>query len=296
MRPTSEESGRHASKTALLVAAYRARASARDEPLVSDPWAAALAGDEGEALATKVDGFLRERELWVAVRTAFIDEEVDRWTARDTATQVVILGAGLDTRAARFAKKGVRFFEVDQPASQRDKLGRIERLDGYPRDAATYVACDFEKDDFLDRLVAAGFASDAPALVVWEGVTPYLHERAIRATLRRIALGCHPESRLVFDHFAKAFALRQSKNEADAKTHELVDALGERFLFGTNDALPMLHEEGFRHVRSASFDEITLSFTGTYDRDRAFRFQRIVLASRTFTSRCEETSRSRNRA
>jgi hypothetical protein len=43
----------------------------------------------------------------------------------------------------------------------------------------------------------------------------------------------------------------------------------------------MLYEEGFRHVRSVSFDEITLSFTGTYDRERAFRFQRIVLASRT---------------
>lgn len=274
-------SERQASRTAILVAAYRARANAREKPLVSDPWAAALAGEEGEALAKKVDGFLRERELWVAVRTAFIDEEVVRWTTYKAPTQVVILGAGLDTRAARLAEPGVRFFEVDQPASQREKLDRLARIDGYPRDAATYVACDFEKDDFLDRLVASGFSTDAPAFFVWEGVTPYLHEPAIRATLRRIVHGCHPRTTLLFDHFTKAFVERQSRSEADAKTHDLVDGLGEKFVFGTNDPLPMLYEEGFRHVRSVSFDEATLSLTGTYDRERAFRFQRIVIASRT---------------
>lgn len=62
---------------------------------------------------------------------------------------------------------------------------------------------------------------------------------------------------------------------------DFVDRLGERIVFGTNDPLPMLYEEGFRHVRSVSFDEACLSLTGTYDRAREFRFQRIVLASRT---------------
>jgi methyltransferase (TIGR00027 family) len=193
----------------------------------------------------------------------------------------VILGAGLDSRAARLARPGVRFFEVDQPASQRDKLERIARIDGYPRDAATHVACDFEKDDFLERLTAAGFATDAPALIVWEGVTPYLQETAIRATLRRIAHGCHARTTLVFDHLTKAFVEGKPKSEADAKSHDLVAALGERFVFGSNDPVPMLYEEGFRHVRSVSFDELALSYTGTYERERAFRFSRIVVASRT---------------
>ena len=69
--------------------------------------------------------------------------------------------------------------------------------------------------------------------------------------------------------------------EADLKARELVEALGERFVFGTNDPLPMLFEEGFRHVRSVSFDEACLSLTGSYDRNRQFRFQRMVLASAT---------------
>jgi len=277
---------RHASRTALLVAAYRARASRRDNALISDPWAEGLAGPDGEALAAKVDGFLNERELWIAVRTAYLDEHVVHWTKREPGAteassrrQVVLLGAGLDARAARLAQPGVRFFEVDQPASQAEKLARLGKVSGYPIDAATYVPCDFEKDDFLERLVHAGFDAAAPALIVWEGVTYYLPEAAIRATLRRVAKDCDPGSVLLFDYFTRGFVEGASRAAADEQTRGLVEELGERFVFGTNDPLPMLHEEGFRHVRSVSFDEICLSITGTYSRERQFRFQRIVRAS-----------------
>lgn len=222
------------------------------------------------------------RELWVAVRTAFLDEQVLHWTRRAPSfDQVAILGAGLDTRAARLGQPGVRFFEVDQPASQREKLERLRQIPGYPLEAATYVPCDFEHHDFLERLVEAGFRTDAPALIVWEGVTPYLPEPAIRATLRRIATGCHPSTLLLFDHLSRKLVDAASRPAKDDHLMNFVDRLGERIIFGTNDPLPMLYDEGFRHVRSVSFDEACLSLTGTYEREREFRFQRIVLASRT---------------
>ncbi len=249
---------------------------------MSDPWAAALAGPEGEALATQVDRFLTHRELWVAVRTAYLDEQVRAWThAKPKMRQVVLLGAGLDTRAARLSCRGVRFFEVDHPASQRDKRQRLARAKGYPVKAATYVACDFEHDDFLTRLAEAGFRSDVPALVLWEGVTPYLPEPAVRGTLRRVASGCHPGTVLLFDHFLKKVIDAPSRPAKDDQARSFVETLGERFVFGTNDFVPILFEEGFRHVRSLSFDEACLSLTGTYLREREFRFQRIVLASRS---------------
>jgi len=272
---------RTASRTALLIATYRARATEAPTPLIHDPWAHDLAGPEGEALAEKLDAVLRDRELWVAVRTAYFDEHVTFWTrAKAQAPQVVILGAGFDTRAARLATEGVRFFEVDHPASQREKRAKLERLSGYPMDAATFVECDFEHDDFLTRLVERGFSLTAPALILWEGVTPYLHEPAIRKTLRRVAEGCHPSTVLLFDHFLKRI-VEPNHTPKDGATRNFVEELGERFVFGTNDPLPMLVEEGFRHVRSVSFDEACLSLTGTYERAREFRFQRIVLASRT---------------
>jgi len=55
--------------------------------------------------------------------------------------------------------------------------------------------------------------------------------------------------------------------------------MGEPLLFGTDHAIPLLHEVGFRKAHVTSFDEIALNLTGTYDRARTFRFQHVVLAS-----------------
>lgn len=271
-----------ASRTAVMVAAFRGRASARPDPLIRDPWAAALAGAEGPGFADAFEKHFPAFELWIAVRTAYLDAHVARWTSAPFGfEQVVVLGAGLDTRAARLARPGVRFFEVDHPATQAEKLARLEALPDYPRSAATYVACDFETDDIVDRLVEAGFRRDAPALILWEGVVPYLSEPAIRATLRRITVACERRSVLVFDYVMRRIAEGKDIREDDAKNIELLGTLGEPVRFGTNDPLPLLFDEGFRHVRCVSFDEICLSLTGTYERARLFRFQHVATASRT---------------
>jgi len=273
---------RAASQTALLVAALRGRATARPDPLCSDPWAADLAGDEGLELSFIHDRIYPASELWIAVRTAWIDGRIRKLVRPEgRRSQAVLLGAGLDTRAVRLASAGLRWFEVDHPASQAIKLGKLAELSGYPIDAATYVRCDFERDDFLDCLVAAGFDPAEPALIVWEGVTPYLSEPAIRATLARVAAGCHEETVLIFDHLEKRLVAGRTGQADDAALNDMVASLGEPFVFGINDPLPMLVEEGFGQVRRASFDEICLALTGTYDRSRKFRFQHVVEASRS---------------
>lgn len=263
------------SRTALLVAGYRARLTAAGSPLCEDPWASALAGEEGLALTHRLDASQPHMELWIGLRTRVLDLAVRRRAGH--LGQVVVLGAGLDTRAARLAQRGVRFFEVDAPATQRHKLDRLARLEGYPVDAATYVGCDFEHEDFLDRLTAAGFDRGRPALFLWEGVTYYLSEPAVRSTLGRIAGGCHPATTVLFDYVRRDMAQGQVRDPADRATHRMVADLGEPFRFGTNDVLPLLYEEGFRHVRTTSFDEACLNLTGTYDRRRKFRFQLLAL-------------------
>ncbi len=272
---------RAASKTAALVAAYRARATARPERVCDDPWAAALAGEEGQEYARLCDRGFPHGELWLAVRTRYLDEQVRRLTAPEgwSAAQVVLLGAGLDTRAARLRRAGVRFFEVDQPGTQAAKLERLRELEGYPVDAATYVACDFEHQDFMERLAAAGFDADAPAVFVWEGVTYYLTEAAVRATLGKVA-ACHPRSVILFDYVHRRLIAGELKHQEDRHTRELVADLGEPFRWGIDDVLPFLYEQGFRYVRTCSYDEACLTFTGTYERARKFRFQRLCLASR----------------
>jgi methyltransferase (TIGR00027 family) len=270
------------SKTALLVAGYRARATEKADHLCNDPWARGLAGDEGLALTEMYDRVVGHMDLWMGVRTAFLDGEVRAYTSAQGGafSQVVILGAGLDSRAARLGKSGVRFFEVDHPSTQAYKQGRLRALAGYPVEAATYVPCDFEHDDFLDQLAQAGFRKDSPALFIWEGVTYYLTEPAVRATLSRIAKGCAPASTVVFDYVMRKLVEGVRIQDRQKEMLKLLGDIGEPFRFGVNDVLPLLYEEGFRHVRTVSFDEACLTLTGTYERERQFRFQLFALASR----------------
>lgn len=268
-----------ASKTAKLVASYRARATARG--LIDDPWAEELAGEDGASFALRYDRVFNNGDLYLAVRTWFLDGCVRHYTGPRKFPQVVILGAGLDTRAARLGRQGVRFFEVDHPATQAYKIERTAALAGYPKDAATYVSCDFEHQDFLDRLTASGFRTDAPAIFIWEGVTYYLAEAAVRATLRRIASGCEKTSVVAFDYVMRKLVEGQRVKPNERQMLDLLASISEPFKFGINDVLPLLFEEGFRWVDTVSFDEACLAMTGTYERERQFRFQVFGLASRT---------------
>jgi methyltransferase (TIGR00027 family) len=271
------------SRTALLVAAYRARASARRGAVCDDPFAARLAGGEGEALARRFDPFQPDVELWVAIRTAHLDARVRALVAERGAPparrQVVILGAGLDTRAARLARPGVRFFEVDAPPSAADKQERLAALGDYPAHAATYVSCDFEREDFMARLAEAGFDVEAPSVFVFEGVIYYLQESAARAALERLARVPHPQSVVLFDYVGSRMARGTVRHPGDREMSRELGALGEPLRFGIDDVLPLLYDAGFRRARVASFDELALNLTGTYSRARRWRAQGIAEAS-----------------
>lgn len=261
-----------------MVAAYRGWASERWPELAVDPFARMLGGEDGEADARAYLEAHPHMPLYMALRTAVLDDEVRAAIARGVG-QIVILGAGYDTRAARLGAAGLRFFEVDLAATQVEKRARLAALAGYPEDAARLVACDFEREDFLDRLVAEGLEPGRPALVLWEGVVYYLTEPAVRATLRRIAAGMHPETRVVFDLVGKRFVEGNVKDEKDRRARDRVAEMGEPLHFGTNDVLPLLFEEGFRFVDLRTFDEIALRYTGTYERARTMRFQSLAAAS-----------------
>ena len=262
-----------------MVCAYRARASRWPKPLFVDPWAEQLAGSDGHDIARHIDQRFPPMEVWLAVRVAYLDRLVGIAVDRLGARQIVILGAGYDTRAARLPRAGVRFFEVDHPATQAAKRARLVELDGYPIDAATYVTCDFETEDPVERLTAAGFDAGAPALVLWEGVVSYLTEDAVRATATRLATALDPRSLIAFEIVSKNYAQATRLRQADLEARAYVGELGEPIRYGTDDVLPLLYDCGFRWVRVLDFNEIALDLLGDYQRDRQFRFQRLALAA-----------------
>ncbi len=266
------------SRTARMVAAFRARATEQANPICNDPWARELAGPEGFADADRYEQGVPLVGLYLALRAAFLDRETARWLERGIRS-VVLLGAGLDTRAARLARPGVRFFEVDHPVTQADKRARVAALPGYPVDSATYVPCDFTTDDFVDQLAAAGHRADEPTLLIWEGVTFYLEEQAVRATLRRVAERLDPRSVLAFDLVSEHLVQGQNRAASLPAASEGVAQMGEPWRFGTDQALPLVYEEGMRRIRSASMDEIALNLTGTYERKRRFNLMQVVVTS-----------------
>jgi methyltransferase (TIGR00027 family) len=118
------------------------------------------------------------------------------------ARQVVILGAGFDSRAYRFGSQwpGVRFMEVDYPPTQEYKKQRVTAVLGSAPSNVSFVPVDFTKDRLIDQLVKSGFSRDEKAFFLWEGVTFYLPESAVRDTLRFVRDSAAPGSRIAFDY------------------------------------------------------------------------------------------------
>jgi O-methyltransferase involved in polyketide biosynthesis len=133
-----------------------------------------------------------------SARISYFDAAVDRYLP-DIA-QFVILGAGFDTRAYRLPNDApVRVFEVDTPRTQEVKREALKKA-GIDSSRVTFVPADFEKEDWLARLTAAGFDPGKRTLFLWEGVIIYLEREAVEDTLRKIA-STAPGSAVAFDYF-----------------------------------------------------------------------------------------------
>jgi len=118
------------------------------------------------------------------LRTEAIDVHLAR-ALQSGARQLVILGAGMDARAWRLrALEDVTVFEVDHPATQQYKRGRLAGKS--PPTDIRYVAVDFEKETFADRLQNAGFRPTVRSTWIWEGVAMYLPLAAVHATIRQL--------------------------------------------------------------------------------------------------------------
>jgi len=130
--------------------------------------------------------FTRGMADMMALRTVAIDRAV-RAAITAGATQLVILGAGYDGRAWRMSElAGVKVFEVDRPASQKEKIARVADLRA-PIGSVKFVPIDFERESLENVLEQAGHDRSAPTCWIWEGVVMYLTQEAIRSTLAAIA-------------------------------------------------------------------------------------------------------------
>jgi len=160
---------------------------------------------------------------YLAARTAFFDRVVVGALDRGMQ-QVVVAAAGYDGRALRYAKPGVRWFELDHPDTQRDKVARLERL-GIDVGHVGFAAADFSVDAVDDALLAAGVDAEQPSLFLCEGVAIYLERSVLESLMRALRDVAAPGSRL-------AISLSLATNSAAVEVRRTafrsaVAALGE---------------------------------------------------------------------
>jgi methyltransferase (TIGR00027 family) len=202
--------------------------AAADEALAADVAAGQEAGT----------GRMREH---LDARTRFFDRVVVE--AIDGGVRQIVLGAaGYDGRAFRYAKPGVRWFEVDLPATQRDKRERLDRL-GIAARQVRFVEADFTRDPVAERLTAAGLDPGQVSLFLLEGVAAYLELAVIERVLRQFRQVARTGSRL-----AMSVSRSGTPGEARSRFQAAVAALGEpaRSTLEADEATELLGRTGWQ--------------------------------------------------
>jgi methyltransferase (TIGR00027 family) len=164
-------------------------------------------------------------------RTRFIDDAVQDVLSRGIR-QVVILGAGLDTRPYRLAgMERVKVFEVDLPSVQEAKKKKLHKCFGHLPEYVTFLPIDFDTQSLQAVFTGTAFDPASPAVFVWEGVTQYLSEQAVRQTLAFVGTSA-PGSILVFTYVLKSLIERRSGIPGADTMMDRVAKQGSPWLFG----------------------------------------------------------------
>jgi methyltransferase (TIGR00027 family) len=229
--------------TGRLAAAGRALESRRADRLFEDGLAAALAGEEGFRLMEewRLPGMPVENPT-IAPRTRFFDDLVLE-AAADGFGQVVLLAAGMDTRAFRLPLSAeATVFELDLPELLAQKQVVLDQEHAEPRCHRVVVPADLADDGWPQALTNEGFDHAAPAVVIAEGLSYYLTEDENAHLLVSLAGLAAPGSRLGIDILSRD-AL---ENPTIVSFLELMATRGIAWQFGTNDPAGFLAAHGWR--------------------------------------------------
>ena len=170
---------------------------------------------------------------YVIARTRYIDAAVSRALA-DGCEQILIFGAGYDTRALRFrtAARQARIFELDSPHTQQAKIKQLARRGLAVPANLNFVPIDFEKESLPDKLDGAGFEKKRRTIFVLEGVLMYLEPSSVRETLRTIREYGGRGSRVVFDYVQSSVLRGEKTLYGEAGLIRSVSRAGEGWQFG----------------------------------------------------------------
>jgi methyltransferase (TIGR00027 family) len=280
------------SRTAEVMAALRALEQFQPAPrrIICDPHASKfLIRPSFKLLARSrwlANPATRAVDVWAPGALEFLtirarlSDEIATEMATNGLEQIALLGAGFDTISLRIkgALRDVKVFEVDHPATQavkREVMGRI----GAPENLR-FVAVDFERDDFVEKLRQAGFAFGRHSLVVWMGVTYYLTAQAMTRALSQIHTLGGAGMRFIFDYMLKEVIDGASQNREALKKARIAAKLGEPWLFGLHPSTVGDYLAAFNFKLLKDYDAKELHVKYCPERSTPMNYIRIVVCDR----------------
>jgi len=187
-----------------------------------------------------------------SARDRYIDDVLQDFL-NNGLQQLVILGSGYDSRAYRFEglKNHVKIFEVDHPATQADKLAKLQAIFGTIPKHVTFVPVDFNTQILEQRLPELGYNPNLKTLFIWQGVTMYLTAEAVDDTLRFVVQQSAVGSAIVFDYLHRLVLDGVQKHGEVSNMRHYRFLTGEGLTFGIEEGgvEAFLKQHGFHQVR-----------------------------------------------
>ncbi len=180
---------------------------------------------------------LRERRMpgtlgAILCRTRYIDDVLKR-SLEEGLDQVVILGAGFDTRAYRISSMdGVQVFEVDLPGTRKLKQIRVEKVLGAVPENVTLIGMNFDQENLDEILSAGGFQKGKRTLFIWEGVTQYITAEAVKNTLEFVSAVSGVGSAIVFTYVRQGIIDGSDRPEWARSFLSFAQKVGSPLIFG----------------------------------------------------------------
>ena len=278
---------KRASETAMFAAIHRHLAYKEEDPSFQGPDYLAKLFLPGKARFFLSFKFIRNKirkrlgkEIpgtyeYMTARTKHFDN-LFRQALIENIPQIVLLGAGYDTRTIRFKDhiKDTKIFELDTPILQLQKKNILNKSKITVPDQLTFVPIYFNKESMADLLPEAGYNSAQQTFFLWEGVTYYLTEVTIKDTLSFIKDFSGPATSVAFDYFLKGAISGDEGLYGAMEIHREVLKSGEPFQFGLDEGEinSFLSEKGFDIIYHYSPEEFEKSYL--YD-DQGTSFGRM---------------------
>ena len=200
---------------------------------------------------------------WVVGRTFFFDE-VFKKALDDKITQIVIMGAGFDTRVYRFQEKlgDTVAYELDLPSIQNIKIQRLKNNQIAIPENVRYVPIDFTKDVLFEKLEEAGYSKLEKSLFLWEGVTEYLTDTAFDSTMKSIRNNSPPGSLLAFSYIYRSVVEGTKEYYGTKQIVRMVARNGEPYKYGISEGEieKFLSDRGYRLVRHLNAEDLERTY------------------------------------